>query len=289
MSDDELGTVAVTGVTGALGSRVAARLAERGVPQLLLGRDVERIRPLPGAERRGPAAYDDEPAMRRALAGASTLVLVSGRPTGRRLEEHATVVEAAKAVGVQRVLYVSLIGAAPAATYRNARDHWLTEQYLAGAGIRHTVFRAGIYASTVARLAGDGLVVRGPGGTGRVAFVDHRDIANAITAVALEQGDRSEHDGAVLEVTGPESMTLQDAVEHLARSTGRPYRYHDDTLEEAFAWRWRDGNSGEQIESWITWYQAIAGGELDTVTDVVPRLTGAPATPVSDAEWWPEP
>lgn len=289
MSDQERDTVAVTGATGTLGSRVAARLAAHGVPQLLLGRDVSRIPELPHAQRRGPAAYDDEAAMRRALEGASTLVLVSGHPTGRRLEEHAAAVEAAKAVGVRRVLYVSLIGAAATATYRNARDHWLTEQYLAGGGVRHTVFRAGIYASTIARLAGDGLDVRGPGGAGRAAFVTHDDIAEAITTVALDRSPSSEHDGAILEVTGPESMTLEEAVGHLAAATGRPYRYRDETLEEAFAWRWRDGNSGEQIESWISWYQAIAGGELDTVSDVVPRLTGAPATPLNEAVWWPEP
>ncbi|MGW0165427.1 hypothetical protein ACWDWT_09535 [Streptomyces sp. NPDC003343] len=56
MSDKHHGTVAVTGVTGALGSRIAARLADRGVPQLLVGRSPDRMPDLPGARRRGPAA-----------------------------------------------------------------------------------------------------------------------------------------------------------------------------------------------------------------------------------------
>jgi hypothetical protein len=47
--------------------------------------------------------------------------------------------------------------------------------------------------------------------------------------------------------------------------------------------------SGEQIETWISWFQAIEKGEVSVVTDVVPRLTGSPATPISDAAWWPEP
>ena len=47
--------------------------------------------------------------------------------------------------------------------------------------------------------------------------------------------------------------------------------------------------SGEQIETWISWYQAIEKGEISTVSDVAPRLTGAPATPISDAAWWPAP
>ncbi|MCX5309658.1 NAD(P)H-binding protein [Streptomyces sp. NBC_00154] len=155
---------------------------------------------LPGAERRGPAAYDDAAAMRAALDGASTLVLVSGHRTGRRLEEHANAVEAAKAACVNRVLYVSLVGASPTATYLNARDQWMTEQYyLAAAGIRHTVLRAGFYASTPAALADENFLVSGPGGTGRVALVTHEDIANVVTVVALDDDPRSKHDAAILE------------------------------------------------------------------------------------------
>jgi NAD(P)H dehydrogenase (quinone) len=287
MSTPEHGTVAVTGATGALGSRVARRLAEHGVPQLLVAREPHRLPDLPGARHCGPAAYADRSAIRTAVEGATTLVLVSGRPTGRRLEEHATVVEAAAEAGVERVLYVSLLGAAPDATYRNARDHWLTEQYLADCGVRHTVVRAGIYASTPASLADDDLVVRGPGGTGRAAFVAHEDIAAVITALILD--DTAEHDGAVLEVTGPEALTLEEAIGQVAEASERPYRYVPETLDEAFARRHRMGLSGEQIESWISWYLAIANGGLATASDAVPRLTGAPATRVADIDWWPPP
>jgi uncharacterized protein YbjT (DUF2867 family) len=289
MAEGNHATVAVTGVTGALGSRIAARLADRGVPQLLVGRDPGRIPELPGAQRRGPAAYGDAPAMRRALEGASTLILVSGHRTGHRLEEHATAVEAAIAVGVDRVLYVSLVGASPVATYLNARDQWETEQFLAGAGVRHTVLRAGFYTSTPAALADEEFVVSGPASTGRAAFVTHEDITDVITAVALDEGPRSEHDGAILEITGPEALTLDEAVTRIAAATGRPYRFETETLEEAFARRWQRGITGEQIETWISWFQAIEKGEISMVTDVVPRLTGSPATPISDAAWWPEP
>lgn len=288
-TDENRATVAVTGVTGALGSRVAALLAERGVPQLLIGRSPERIPELPGAERRGPAAYADAAAMCEALDGASTLVLVSGHRTGRRLEEHATAVEAAMAVGVERVLYVSLVGASPTAVYLNARDQWLTEQFLAGAGIRHTVLRAGFYTSTPAALADEEFVVRGPGGSGRIAFVTHDDIAAVVAGVALDDGPVSEYDDAILEITGPEALTLDEAVTRIAAATGRPYRYEPETLEEAFARRWRRGVTGEQIETWISWFQAIASGELSMVTDVVHRVTGSPATPLTDAAWWPSP
>jgi NAD(P)H dehydrogenase (quinone) len=280
-------TVAVTGVTGALGSRIAARLAKHSVPRLLVARNPAAVPAVLGAQVRGPASYSDAAAMRQAFEGASTMVLVSGAPTGQRLEEHATAVEAARAVGVQRVLYVSLLGAGPTATYRNARDHWLTEQFLAGSGLRHTIFRAGFYAATPAALANDDLVISGPSESGVAAFVTHDDIADVITAVALDSG--TQHDGAILEVTGPRLMTLEQAVGEIATATNKPYRFRAETLEEAFARRWKQGMSGTQIESWISWYQAIAKGEVSALTDVVATLTGRAARPIVQSGWWPEP
>ncbi|MBP2450786.1 NAD(P)H-binding protein [Mycolicibacterium lutetiense] len=287
MSQNNSGTVATTGVTGALGSRIAAELAKRGIPQLLVARNPTALPELAGAQRRGPAEYADAAAMRRALDGASTLILISGHPTGRRLEEHASVVEAGLDVGVERVLYVSLLGAGPVATYRNARDHWLTEQFIAGTGVRHTIFRAGFYGATPAALADDDLVISGPGGTGQAAFVTHADIAEVVATVAANPG--TEHDNATLEVTGPELLTLEQAVAKIAAATGRPYRYHPETLEEAFSRRWKQGIGGNQIEAWISWYQAIARGDLASLTDVVETVTGHPATPIESSDWWPEP
>ncbi|RIT32732.1 SDR family NAD(P)-dependent oxidoreductase [Mycobacteroides abscessus] len=280
-------TVAVTGVTGALGSRIADGLAKRDVPQLLVARNPTGLPQLANAQHRGPAEYSDSASMRRALDGASTLVLISGHPTGRRLEEHASAVESALAVGVERVLYVSLLGAGPVATYRNARDHWLTEQFIAGTGVRHTIFRAGFYGATPAALADEDLVISGPGGAGQAAFVTHGDIAAVVAAVALDS--TTEHDGETLEVTGPELLTLEQAVARIVTATGRPYRYQAETLEEAFSRRWKQGVDGNQIEAWISWYQAIARGDVSALTDVVERVTGHPATPIVRSDWWPEP
>lgn len=60
--------------------------------------------------------------------------------------------------------------------------------------------------------------------------------------------------------------------------TGRPTRYHAETVEEAYASRARYGAPGWQVDAWVSTYTAIAAGELATVSDAVPRLTGHPAT-----------
>ncbi len=94
--------------------------------------------------------------------------------------------------------------------------------------------------------------------------------------------DSTRFDGRTLEVTGPEALSLAEAVEVLAEITGRPAEYRDQTVEEAWATRRPSGHPDWEIEGWVTSYLAIAAGELATVTDVVPRLTGHPATTVAD-------
>lgn len=104
---------AVTGASGAVGGRVARRLARTGVPVRLLGRDPARLPDVPGADHAPAAPYGDGEAMRRALDGAHTLFLVSAHESPHRVREHTTAIDAAVAVGVERIVYVSFQGPRP--------------------------------------------------------------------------------------------------------------------------------------------------------------------------------
>lgn len=273
--------IAVTGASGKLGFRVAQRLSEQGIDQLLVGRDPSRLPRLPGAVRRGPATYDDRAAMEAALVGADDLFLVSAHLSGRRLEEHSAVVEAAAAAGVRRVVYTSLLGASPTATYLNARDHADTEQFLHRCGLPVTILRCGFYASMLPGLANGEGVIRGPAGDGRVSVVSHDDIADVAVAV-LTQRD-CEHDGRTLEITGPESLDFEQIVERLSSVSKVRYQYQDQSVLDAYASRSKSRASQRQIEGWVTWYQAIKAGEVAQVTDTVPSLTGHRARPLEEA------
>src|SRR5512136_1016270 len=71
--------LAVTGASGQVGSRVAARISKLGLLQRLLVRDPVRAPQLPGSEIAQVSSYGDFIAMRRALSGIETLFLVSAR------------------------------------------------------------------------------------------------------------------------------------------------------------------------------------------------------------------
>ncbi|MYT35200.1 NAD(P)H-binding protein [Streptomyces sp. SID8356] len=266
---------AVTGASGAVGGRVAERLARTGVPVRLLGRDPARLPGLPGADLAPAAPYGDGEAMRRALDGAHTLFLVSAHESPDRVREHTTAVDAAVAVGVERIVYVSFQGAAPDATFTFVRDHWQTEAHLRTADVRHTFLRDNWYLAGLPAMTGADGVLRGPAGDGRVAAVAHADIADAAAAVLLDGS--TAHDGRAYDLTGPEAFTLAEAAEELSRATGRPIRYVPETVEEAYASRAGYGAEAWEVAGWVTSYEAIAAGELAAVSDAVPTLTGHPA------------
>jgi uncharacterized protein YbjT (DUF2867 family) len=123
-------------------------------------------------------------------------------------------------------------------------------------------------------------VIAAPGGEGRTSFVSRDDCADVGAAVLLD--DSGALDGQALDVTGPEALTLDQAAAVVEEVTGRPAGYRDQTVEEAWATRRPSGHPDWEIEGWVTSYLAIADGELATVSDVVPRLTGHPALTVAE-------
>ncbi|MEU6228207.1 SDR family oxidoreductase [Streptomyces sp. NPDC047042] len=270
--------VVVTGATGNLGGRVARRLAERGVAQRLLVRDPDRAPELPDATAvRGE--FGDREAVVDGLRGAKTVFMVSASESADRLDRHKAFVDSAAEAGVEHLVYVSFFGAAPYATFTLARDHFHTEEHIRTSGMAYTFLRDNIYADFVPLLAGADGVIRGPAGQGRAAFVSQDDIADAAAAILAGPGD---HTGAVYDLTGPESLTLDEAAGILSEVLGRDITYRPETVEEAYASRASYGAPPWQLDAWVSTYTAIAAGQLDGVSDAVPFLTGHPATPLAD-------
>jgi NAD(P)H dehydrogenase (quinone) len=278
------GLIAVTGVTGGLGGRVARRLAGRGVAQRLVVREAARAPELDRAEV-AVATYGDGEAMRRALDGVATLLLVSASEDRERVQLHTTAVDAAVAAGVERVVYTSFFGAAPDCTFTFGRDHWHTEEALKASGLRHTFLRDNLYIDFLPLMAGADGVIRGPAGDGRVAAVARDDIADAAVAVLLDDsggGDPGRHDGRGYDMTGPEALTLAEVAEELSRFAGRPITYQEETIEEAYASRASYGAPDWEVDGWVSTYTAIGNGDLERVSGDLEALAGHPPMRLAD-------
>ncbi len=278
--------IGVTGATGTLGGRVAARLAAAGdVPLRLVVRDAGRAPRLPGAEvRENPGGYADPAGLTVSLTGVHTLYLVSAAEAEDRLRQHLDAVGAAAAAGVQRIVYTSFVGAhRPDPTFTLVRHHRATEEAIRATGLRHTFLRSNMYADFVpffATVENGTAVIAAPAGQGRTGFASRDDLADVAAAVLLD--DSPALDGQALEITGPEALSMAEAAAVLAEVTGRPAVYREQTVEQAWATRRPSGHPDWEIEGWVTSYLAIAAGELSAVTDVVPRLTGHPARTVAE-------
>jgi len=281
-----LGTVAVTGATGGLGSRVARRLAAAGVSLRLVCRDPQRVDLLP-ALNGGPesvqvvaGSFGDAGVMRAAFTGADCVFLVSGREAVDRLQQHYTAVEAAAAAGVRHLVYTSYLGAAPEATFTLARDHFSTEERIKASGLGYTFLRDSLYLDFLPMMLWDDDVIRGPAADGRVACVSRDDVADVAVAVLMGSApysggaSPSPHLGATYNLTGPVALTLDDIAEAMARHSGRPITYLRESIDQARASRAGSGAPDWMVDGWVSMYTAIAAGELELVTDHVEQVSG---------------
>ena len=265
-----LSMIGVTGATGEIGGRVARRLTADGVPHRLIVRDMSKAAELPSSDMVQVGGYDDAGGMRRACEGVSTLFLVSAREARDRVEQHRTAIDAAVAAGVERIVYLSFIGAAANATFTFARDHFHTEDHIRKSGVAFTFSRQNLYMDILPYIGGEEGVIRGPAGVGRVAPVLRDDVANAAAAMLAAPG----HEGKTYELTGPRARTLGELAALLSKFGNKTVTYENESLGEAYASRATYGAPEWEVEGWVTTYSAINAGELDVVTDHVEQLTG---------------
>ena len=214
--------IAITGGTGFVGGRLAERLTAAGHEPVLLSR------------RTGVSLTDGAEVLAAALDGCEAVVHCAGinREIGDQTYEAvhirgtAVLVDAARAVGVPRIVMLSFLRARPDGPTSYHRSKWAAEEIVRGSGITHTILKAGVIHGR-----GDHMLdhlshafhtfpVFGLVGLHerpvRPVAVD--DVARLLEAAAV--GDPRLTDKTVA-VLGPETMALGEAVRRVARVTGR--------------------------------------------------------------------
>ncbi len=210
--------IGLTGVTGALGGRIASILDPGQADVVLLARRPEAVAQVGGREVRR-VVYEDTAEVRASLSGIDTLLMVSAAEDVDRRAQHLAFVAAAAAAGVRHVVYTSFQGAAVDCTFTLGRDHFATEEAIRASGMDFTFLRDSFYADFLPLMATDG-AIRGPAGDGRVAAVARDDVA-AVAAAVL--ADPRPHVGATYDLTGPEALSLDDAAAIITEVTGHPH------------------------------------------------------------------
>jgi NAD(P)H dehydrogenase (quinone) len=164
-----------------------------------------------------------------------------------------------------------------------APSHHATEQALLRSGLEWTVLRNSLYADyqvpEAERSLATGELVHNRG-RGAVAYVARDDCAAAAAAVLLGSG----HDGAIYDITGPESFTADDLAALYARLGGRAVRARDvadaDFVTALVGAGGNDDHMRYGAELVASFGRAIREGYMDSRTDDVARLTGRAPLPL---------
>lgn len=270
-------TIAITGATGQLGRLALAALKARAPQADLI------------ALVRNPAAVTDTPArafdytkpetLAPALAGVQTLVLISSNDFNDRAGQHRAVIAAAKAAGVGRIIYTSILKG-DTSPMLLAQDHIATEAALNASGLSVTLLRNGWYTENYtgalqSSVAHGALI--GASGEGRIASAARADYAEAIAVTALDDS----HAGKTYELAGDVPHSMADFAAEVSRQVGKNIPFNTlpkDTyaqilqsfgLPEGFAAILADSDD-----------HAARGALLDE-SHSLSQLIGRPTTPIA--------
>jgi uncharacterized protein YbjT (DUF2867 family) len=250
------GEILVLGATGKTGRRVAERLRTRGAA-------------LRAGSRSGEPRFDweDRATWEPALAGASA-VYVSYYPdlaAPGAAEAVGDLSRLAVELGVRRLVLLS---------GRGEPEAERAERALQASGAEWTVVRSAWFAQNFSEsffrepvLAGE---VALPADAVREPFIDADDIADVASAALLEPG----HAGELYEVTGPRLLRFGEAVEEIARATGRPIAYTPISIEAFAAGLVEAGVPEEVVGLLVFLFTDVLDGRNAEVADGVQRALG---------------
>lgn len=270
--------IAITGVTGKLGSSLARQLAASEVAAKLLARRPEAAALLPNMTVH-QAYYDTSQTTLDALSGVTTLFMVAARESLERVSEHKALIDAAQLAGVQHIIYTSFYQASETSTFTLARDHAETEAYIKEKGFTYTFIRDNFYLDFFLDLCRNDGEIKGPAANGRVSAVLREDVVG-VAAVILQ--NPLLYANQVLNMTGPESLSLAEVAATVSKAWQKKIPYIDETIAEAYASRQAYPAQDWEYDSWVSTYTAIANGELAAVSHDIETILGRPATSLAD-------
>lgn len=259
-------TIAVTAVSGHLGSAIARKLSSGTTTEPVIGlaRHPSNAKALELEIR--PGDYNNPEQLQTSLRGIDTVLLVSGMAApDDRIQQHRNVIDAAKANSVRKIVYTSIQGPEQGTGFSPVvQSNRQTEADIRNSGLDWAIGRNGIYIEPdveyfeTYKAQGE---ILNCAGEGKCGYTNRSELATAYARL-LSQSD---HDGQTHNFHG-ETMTQARLAEFLNQTFGtqlsyRPMSvpdYRDDRINEL----------GEFIGSIIAGiYDGIRIGAFDNPSD----------------------
>jgi NAD(P)H dehydrogenase (quinone) len=279
-------SIVITGATGKFGHLVIADLLAAGVPAdaiTAVARNAHKAADL--GTRVHIADYDQPETFKGLFRPEDRVLLISGSEVGRRIPQHAAVIDAAAEAGVAQLAYTGVFGG-PKADFLLAADHRGTEQLILDSGLPYTFLRNDWYNEVYAGDIGDlpGVVERGaiitnmPEGS-RVATAARADFAAAAAAVLTGDG----HIDQAYELSGDTAWSFEEFAEEVSRQAGKTVVHKSVSPEERKAILVGAGLPEPVADVYVDLDLAIGRGLLAGTPGDLSRLTGRPTTPIAEA------
>ncbi|MCA9944870.1 MAG: SDR family oxidoreductase, partial [Anaerolineales bacterium] len=215
--------ILIVGGTGALGSVAAEKLLAQREAVRIMTRTPAKAEALQalGAEVVQGDLRDQDSLVQAcqgvdAVLASAHSVMGSGSEASKYIDDqgHRWLIDAAKAAGVNRFVYVSALGAAPDHPANFFRIKYKIEQYLRKGGLSFAILRPTAFMESHAyMLIGQPILEKGKvtlfgKGKNPRNFVAAADVAHFAVMMLL----KAEGSGEILEIGGPENLTNMQVV-----------------------------------------------------------------------------
>lgn len=227
-----------------------------------------------------------------AFRGGDVMLIISSPFVGKKRQNaHKNAIDAAKAVGVSKIIYTSLVNARdPQNPSIEKIDHAYTEEYILSTGLDYIFLRNSQYAEAmITSYLTSGGTMASCQGDGKMSYISRRDCAIA-AAYALTKDDLHQ---AICNINGPQSLTLHEFVAIGNKYTGMNVVVVDVSEEEVYAFfdsigvpRNTDGQFQDDSpapyssDGMVTFARAIKIGKMNEHTNDFETLTGQKARTV---------
>lgn len=263
--------ILIIGATGMVGKELTLNLIERGEPLRVFTRDARKVAHLDPRIERFEGDLDKIETLEPAVNGAKRIFLITFQK-----QQDMNVIESAKRAGIQQILKLSTLEASKP-HLRVGRWHREREEMIESSGIGWTFLRPGMFMTNTIEWWAETIKKQGavyfPGGKGRFAPVDPRDVA-AVAAVALTEPG---HLGKYYELTGPELLTIGDMADIISRVLAKPVKYVNVPLIAARLQMLLSGMDRELVRALVEVASELRSDRGAQITDTVEQISRYPA------------
>lgn len=263
------GKILITGATGNVGAEVLRLLQNEGIA---VKAAVRKSGKRGGAAQTEYVEFDFE--QRRtfadALRGVRRLFLVRPPEISDVKKNINPFVDAAKAAGVEHIVFLSLLGA----ERNRIVPHAKIERHIKRSGVAYTFLRASFFMQNLSTTHLEEIKQRDeifvPAGAGKTSFIDARDIAEIAVKALTEKG----HENKAYDLTGSEALSYYEVADIFTETLGRRITYRNPSIFRFALRRYRKGDNLTFILVMIGIYTTARIGLAARVAEDAKNLLG---------------